>query len=73
MTLDEIREEIASGRDPELVKDLLTAVLLEVGALWDMTSGVDPFKCRGDAPRLGTPNRRSMTYKLRKVAGFSYP
>ena len=43
-----------------------------IGCLWDRVKGTDSRK--GQArPYGGTPNRRSMTYKLRKAAGFSYP
>ena len=74
MTLDEIQAAIDGGNFPSaLLRDNLTAMLWEIGTLLDMVDGVDPLECRGNSPRIGTPNRRSMTYKLRKVAGYSYP
>ncbi len=76
MTLDEIRDEIRNGYPTMTqgqVRDNLATTIWETGRLWDENDGVDPAHCRGKPPRLGTPNHRSMTYKLRKVAGYSYP
>lgn len=42
-----------------------------MGRIWDLAVGCDPN--RGPERRYGTRNRRSMTYKLRKAVGFSYP
>ena len=43
-----------------------------IGELWDAVNGTDIRRGRSSMYG-GTPNRRSMTYKLRKAAGFSYP
>ena len=73
MTLDEIRDRVIDGERSALLKDNLTAMLWDIGTLLDIIDEVDPAYCRGEPPRLGTPNHRSMTYRLRKVAGYSYP
>ena len=54
----------------EIIGDLSRA-LWQIGIFWDKTTGVDVLK--GSPAQYGTANRRSMTYKLRKIAGFSYP
>ena len=55
-----------------LIKGRLADIVWGIGCLCDRVDGTDSRK--GQArPYGGTPNRRSMTYKLRKAAGFSYP
>lgn len=51
--------------------DVLGRKIAWAGALWDQVDGTDPR--RFQAPYGGTGNRRSMTYKCRKLAGYSYP
>ncbi len=77
-TLAEIRgivngEDFAdtSREDQDKLIDDLQAMLWDIGLAWDQIAGVDPQK--GEPRKYGTPNRRSMTYKCRKLAGFSYP
>lgn len=55
------------------IKDRLGMLCWEIGRIWDEVEGTDYNKRTPSSPVMGTPNRRSMTYKLRKVAGFSYP
>lgn len=78
MTFDEIREVALSQEDLGPFKDYLLnslgLLLWDIGALWDIIDDVDPHECRGEPPCIvGTPNHRSMTYKLRKIAGYSCP
>ena len=54
----------------EAVTDRLGDLAAYIGKIWDAAEGTDP---RAGKSGYGTPNRRSMTYKLRKAAGFSYP
>lgn len=74
--LEKITAEISKGTagatmtKTEIV-DLLGHALWQIGILWDKVEGVDP--CRGAPSKFGTANHRSMTYKLRKIAGYSYP
>ena len=53
------------------VKDRLGGILWDIGVLWDKATNVDPKPFVGTYG--GTGNHKSMTYKLRKVAGYSYP
>lgn len=55
-----------------IVLDQLAATIAYAGQLWDMTTGTDPNKGQTLLGR-GTANHRSMTYKCRKLAGYSYP
>ena len=56
----------------DAVIDALSDLAWDIGDLWDRIEGTDPEK--GRKPHtLGTPNHRSMTYKFRKLAGYSYP
>lgn len=51
--------------------DVLGNQMEWIGRLWDKVDNVDPRK--GNQGGYGTPNHRSMTYKCRKLGGFSYP
>ena len=54
------------------ITDNLDDYICTIAFLYDRALGIDPNKGRGN--RLhGTPNRKSMKYKLRKAAGYSYP
>lgn len=53
------------------ILDALGDALCQIGILWDKIEEVDTHKVYG--ARFGTANHRSMTYKLRKIAGYSYP
>jgi hypothetical protein len=64
--------EWAERNETPIVNEL-SARVAEIGWLWDKVRGVDPRFCLGARPRYGTPNQQSMTYMLRKAAGFSYP
>ena len=63
---------VLSSSEQALVKDQLADIVWGIGCLWDRVEGTDSRKGQ-DRTYMGTPNRRSMTYKLRKAAGFSYP
>ena len=56
----------------EAVTDRLANLAAYIGKIWDAAEGTDPRAGKSDRYG-GTPNHRSMTYKLRKAAGFSYP
>ena len=74
MTLAELEELVfRSGKefDEAEVTDRLAVLVWQIGVVWDKAEETDPHK--GQPRRLGTNNHRSMVYKLRKVAGFSYP
>lgn len=66
---EERAQAMASIRDE--VVDRLGDIMWDIGMLWDQVENVDAAK--GGPVRHGTPNHRSMTYKCRKLAGFSYP
>jgi hypothetical protein len=51
--------------------DVLGDQIAWAGNLWDWADGTDPN--RGNRATHGTPNHHSMTYKCRKLAGYSYP
>lgn len=62
--------ENISKMDREAIKDVLGEFLWKIGEMLDALDGVEhtePCGC------LGTRNKNSMTYKLRKLAGYSYP
>lgn len=73
--LREIGRQIEAGEDATMsesdILDALGHILWQIGILWDKAEGVDSHK--GPPSRLGTSNHRSMTYKLRKIARYSYP
>lgn len=80
MTLKEVHGFIIDRRDAGQpltqqekieIHDLLGNYIAYAGTLWDLADGTDPRK--GSTVQYGTPNRRSMTYKCRKLAGYSYP
>lgn len=80
MTLEELHEYITSrlnGGDPFLrdecmeMQDYLGRKIAYAGALWDMVDGTDPLD--GPPVKYGTRNHKSMTYKCRELAGYSYP
>ena len=76
MTFDELRAEVLADYPTmmrEEVVDALGSLVWDIGVPWDRVEGIDSRKCKGNPPRLGTPNHRSWTYKLRKAAGYSYP
>ena len=79
MTTGEIAEYInqvidrggeLSGQERAEIHDVLADRVWHIGRVWDLADGTDIY--RGSST-YGTPNHRSMTYKFRKVAGFSYP
>ncbi len=53
--------------------DELAGVAVRIARYIDKVKGVDPDRCYGPCPRLGTHNHRSMTYKMRKLLNYSYP
>jgi len=55
------------------VDDRLSGFVWRIAIALDKLHDIDPDKCRGTPPRLGTPNKRSYQYKLRKAVGYSYP
>jgi len=72
--LKELRAIALAGvdkRDRVALHDELASIIAECGAIWDLVDGTDARK--GPRTKYGTPNHRSMTYKCRKVAGYSYP
>lgn len=73
--LQKLETEINAGcmrtMTKEQIIDDLAATLCHIGRLWDKVTDTDPLK--GLATKYGTPNHRSMTYKLRKIARYSYP
>jgi len=80
MTYEELNELIWTiyENDPDVIEqyaseilDKLGSVLWNIGEMWDRVEGVNPRN--GTPTEHGTPNRKSMTYKLRKVAGYTYP
>ena len=76
MTFDELRAEVLADYPTmmrEEVADALGSLVWNIGVLWDRVEGIDSQKCKGNPPKLGTPNRKSWTYKLREAAGYSYP
>lgn len=54
------------------ITDNLDDYICTIGFLYDRATGTDPRKGKARAV-YGTRNRRSMTYKLRKAAGYTYP
>lgn len=80
LTLKTIKDMVY-GSDLELLTqeekmhiiDFLGSLLWDIGCVWDKTKGVDPRKGPYADSYGGTRNHRSMTYKLRKIAGYSYP
>lgn len=75
-TFDELREEVLADYPTMCKEDVasaLSSLVWNIGVLWDRVEGIDPRKCKGNPPRLGTPNHKSWTYKLRKAVGYSYP
>lgn len=82
MTLAELAEllntyhdagETISELDRMAIEDALTGQAWLAARLLDNLKGIDPFKCKGERPRHGTPNHRSYSYKVRKALGYSYP
>ena len=75
INLQEIARQVEAGTEAAMTKteilDVLGTALWQIGILWDKVEGVDSHK--GPRNRLGTANHRSMTYKLRKIARYSYP
>jgi len=76
MNLDEIRAFVyddleKAQRHEHEVKDRLYSFCWDIGILHDRVGGVD--STAGPESRYGTRNRKSMTYKLRKAIGYSYP
>ena len=73
MTYDELSEFVLSNDltvdQAEKVRDRLSSIMWNIGSLWDKASG----NCPSTFSATGTKNHRSMTYKLRKLAGYSYP
>ncbi len=55
------------------LEDRLTGKAWLAARLLDKLKGTDPNKRTGNSPAMGTPNRRSITYKVRKALGYSYP
>lgn len=53
------------------IKDALSGLCWKIGLVWDALDGTDVRE--GPERRFGSRNHKSMTYKLRKVAGYSYP
>lgn len=75
VNLIKIAGQVEAGAEATMTKaeilDALGTALWQIGILWDKVEGVDPHK--GPRSKLGTANHRSMTYKLRKIAHYSYP
>jgi len=77
MTFEEIKALVYDSPDvakehAREIQDKLASLCWGVGLTWDKLQGTDPQK--GEKSKYGsTPNKRSYTYKLRKVAGYSYP
>jgi excinuclease UvrABC ATPase subunit len=77
MTLAEIENLVKFGFDDltdlqkDEVKDKLSSILWNIGNLWDKVNEVNPREYSGQYGSTG--NHKSMTYQLRKIAGYSYP
>lgn len=65
------------GGMPECVRRAIEDDLMGRAAycarMLDMVKEIEPLKRSANSPALGTPNKRSTTYKVRKALGYSYP
>jgi len=82
MTLEELKEKAIAYSSGELELDKYELDVLKGKAMakgWDVAlildrlNGIDPYQQSANSPRVGTANKHSMTYKIRKVLGYSYP
>jgi hypothetical protein len=55
------------------LKDELCSRAWRCATLIDKLNRVDPYKQSKNSPYLGTANKSSTTYKVRKALGYSYP
>ena len=76
MTLEQIHQFVIdnaplSQLEQCEVHEVLGNHLQYIGEIWDLADNVNPQRMQGYYGGCG--NHRSMTYKLRKLAGYSYP
>jgi hypothetical protein len=80
MSLDELREFVAvypeqAKKYVGCIRSRLAIFADDIGGMWDKTTGTDPAEQRRNLyiTMPGTRNHQSMTYKFRKLAGYTYP